>query len=380
MDFNGEVLARKRKKLRLSLASVASQLTLSHEQINSIEKNLMRGFVTPYFKKLAMRRYAKLLDVDFKKVVTEKTALAQAENSISPTNKVRTFPTVLILVICLLSGFLIIQLFSLTSADKIEDNLSITALENKIVAEMTAEEMQEQDTLPIVIDDISQTKDVSVEKQETKVIASNEAPPVASVPIPAAATSVEFLCTIRNAKTIEYNTKNPEKPATYFHLISIEPQTICAVDSTGNFKTVQLEKEGRFTFRGQPPFKLQFDPAKSRLFFQGWIVRSPPDHYFIQLNPTELPETFNSSATSNWSHAVVNERLFNDCFIPQIGCIGCVAIRKLFLLNRSLIWSTICVSDSFFRDDSDHKSCCAVFTSAKPDKITPHLLYLIPDL
>jgi transcriptional regulator with XRE-family HTH domain len=38
MDFNGEVLARKRKKLRLSLASVASQLTLSHEQINSIEK------------------------------------------------------------------------------------------------------------------------------------------------------------------------------------------------------------------------------------------------------------------------------------------------------------------------------------------------------
>ena len=54
MDFNGEVLARKRKKLRLSLASVASQLTLSHEQISSIEKNLMRGFVTPYFKKLAM--------------------------------------------------------------------------------------------------------------------------------------------------------------------------------------------------------------------------------------------------------------------------------------------------------------------------------------
>lgn len=293
MDFNGEVLARKRKKLRLSLASVASQLTLSHEQINSIEKNLMRGFVTPYFKKLAMRRYAKLLDVDFKKVVTEKTALAQAENSISPTNKVRTFPTFLILLICLLSGFLIIQLFSLISADKIEDNLSITALENKIVAKMTAEEMQEQDTLPIIIDDIPQTKDVSVEKQETKVIASNEAPPVASVPIPAAATSVEFLCTIRNAKTIEYNTKNPEKPATYFHLISIEPQTICAVDSTGNFKTVQLEKEARFTFRGQPPFKLQFDPAKSRLFFQGWIVRSPPDHYFIQLNPTELPETFN---------------------------------------------------------------------------------------
>ena len=293
MDFNGEVLARKRKKLRLSLASVASQLTLSHEQINSIEKNLMRGFVTPYFKKLAMRRYAKLLDVDFKKVVTEKTLSAQAENFIKPTNKIRTFPTFLILLICLLSGFLIIQLFSLISADKIEDNLSITALENKIVAEMTAEEMQEQDTLPIIIDDIPQTKDVSVEKQETKVIASNEAPPVASVPIPAAATSVEFLCTIRNAKTIEYNTKNPEKPATYFHLISIEPQTICAVDSTGNFKTVQLEKEGRFTFRGQPPFKLQFDPVKSRLFFQGWIVRSPPDHYFIQLNPAELPETFN---------------------------------------------------------------------------------------
>ncbi len=293
MDFNGEVLARKRKKLRLSLASVASQLTLSHEQINSIEKNLMRGFVTPYFKKLAMRRYAKLLDVDFKKVVTEKTLSAQAENFIKPTNKIRTFPTLLIVVICLLSGFLIIQLFSLTSADKIEDNLSITALENKIVAEMTAEEMQEQDTLPIVIDDISQTKDVSVEKQETKVIASNEAPPLASVPIPAAATSVEFLCTIRNAKAMQYSTKNPEKPATYFHLISIEPQTICAVDSTGNFKTVQLEKEGRFTFRGQPPFKLQFDPVKSRLFFQGWIVRSPPDHYFIQLNPTELPETFN---------------------------------------------------------------------------------------
>ena len=100
--------------------------------------------------------------------------------------------------------------------------------------------------------------------------------------------NLDFICTINTTAVKEFSTTNPEKPANYFHLISIEPQTICTVDNLGNKKTYRLEEGGKVTHRGEPPFKIQLDPNKSRLYFQGWIVHLQPQDRFIQLNAKEL--------------------------------------------------------------------------------------------
>ncbi len=290
ISFKGEALARKRKKLRLSQAMVANKLTLSIDQINAIEKNQDRGFINFHFKALSIKRYARLLEVDLKKIIIAKddSTEAPAKNTpVSPRPFFKPFFTLIFLVFLL---GVMMRIFIFDTSENIEDDLSIAALEKSIIAEMKPME-NEDDTLPIIINDPEPKAKNTSDKNEEKLIPQNE---TIAAPIAAETESnYEFLCTIRNATTIEYTTKNPEKPATYFHLVSLEPQTICSIDDAGNFKTVELEKEGRVTIRGQAPFKIQLDPSKSRLFFQGWIVRVDPSHSFIQLNPSELPEPQN---------------------------------------------------------------------------------------
>ena len=52
---------------------------------------------------------------------------------------------------------------------------------------------------------------------------------------------------------------NPEKPATYFHIVSLEKQSICTIDNRGVLKQYDLAEGGKLTHRGEAPFK---SPAK----------------------------------------------------------------------------------------------------------------------
>ena len=101
--------------------------------------------------------------------------------------------------------------------------------------------------------------------------------------------ALDFICTIDTAADLtNFSTKSPEKPATYFFIISYEAQTFCAIDSNNILKTYNLVKGERITHKGAAPFKIQLNPTISELYFEGWKVQLQNDDFFIKLHPGKI--------------------------------------------------------------------------------------------
>jgi transcriptional regulator with XRE-family HTH domain len=286
-NYKGDTLARKRQKLKLSREDIAQRLTLSVSQIISLEKNLDSGFATPHFRMLAIKRYSKLLNLDLKSVVTPDTKQVDSSNEFVEVSKKSTFSFNWLFILLV---FLAILIFIFNQSDSQNDDANIIAdLEKEIIENdnnLNQNENNQADDLPFSSElKSNEVTTHSKPENENKLIVesleNNEG------------VNLDFICTINTTAVKEFSTTNPEKPANYFHLISIEPQTICTVDNLGNKKTYQLEEGGKVTHRGEPPFKIQLDPNKSRLYFQGWIVHLQPQDRFIQLNAKELIDLSN---------------------------------------------------------------------------------------
>ena len=281
-NYKGDTLARKRQKLKLSRENVAQELTLSVNQIISLEKNLDSGFATPHFRILAIKRYSKLLDLDLKHVVIQETKKVYSSNEFVEVSKKSTFSFNWVFIIF---GFIAILIFIFNQPDSQNDDANIIAdLEKEIIEndhKFIDNEKDQSDNLPF-----------SSESKSSEVIthsgSENEKKPITESSENNNGGNLDFICTINTTAVKEFLTINPEKPSNYFHLVSLKPQTICTVDNLGNKKTYQLEEGGKVTHRGEPPFKIQLDPNKSRLYFQGWIVHLQPQDRFIQLNPKQL--------------------------------------------------------------------------------------------
>ena len=281
-NYKGDTLARKREKLKLSRENVAQELTLSVNQIISLEKNLDSGFATPHFRILAIKRYSKLLDLDLKHVVIQETKKADSSNEFVEVSKKSTFSFNWVFIIF---GFIAILIFIFNQPDSQNDDANIIAdLEKEIIEndhKFIDNEKDQSDNLPF-----------SSESKSSEVIthsgSENEKKTITESSENNNGGNLDFICTINTTAVKEFLTINPEKPSNYFHLVSLKPQTICTVDNLGNKKTYQLEEGGKVTHRGEPPFKIQLDPNKSHLYFQGWIVHLQPQDRFIQLNPKQL--------------------------------------------------------------------------------------------
>ena len=286
-NYKGDTLARKRQKLKLSHEDVAQQLTLSVSQIISLEKNLDSGFATPHFRMLAIKRYSKLLNLDLKSVVIQETKKVGSSNefvevSIKSTFSFNWLPILL--------GFIAILIFIFNQSDSQNDDGNIIAdLEKEIIENdnnLNQNENNQADDLPF-------SSELKSNEVATHSKPENENKPIIESLENNERVNLDFICTINATAVKEFLTTNPEKSPNYFHLISIEPQTICTVDNLGNKKTYQLEEGGKVTHQGEPPFKIQLDPNKSRLYFQGWIVHLQPQDRFIQLNAKELIDLSN---------------------------------------------------------------------------------------
>ena len=285
-NYKGDTLARKRQKLKLSHEDVAQQLTLSVSQIISLEKNLDSGFATPHFRMLAIKRYSKLLNLNLKSVVIQDTKQVNSSNEFVEVSKKSIFSFNWLIIVL---GFIVILIFIFNQSDLKNDDANIIAdLEKEIIENnnLSQSENDQADNLPFSSDSelnqvIAHSKSENENKPIVESLENNEG------------VNLDFICTINATAVKEFSTTNPEKSANYFHLISIEPQTICTVDNLGNKKTYRLERGGKLTHRGEPPFKIQLDPNKSRLYFQGWIVHLQPQDRFIQLNPKELVDPTN---------------------------------------------------------------------------------------
>ena len=286
LNYKGDTLARKRQKLKLSHEDVAQQLTLSVSQIISLEKNLDSGFATPHFRMLAIKRYSKLLNLNLKSVVIQDTKQVNSSNEFVEVSKKSIFSFNWLIIVL---GFIVILIFIFNQSDLQNDDANIIAdLEKEIIENnnLSQSENDQADNLPFSSDSelnqvIAHSKSENENKPIVESLENNEG------------VNLDFICTINATAVKEFSTTNPEKPANYFHLISIEPQTICTVDNLGNKKTYRLEEGGKVTHRGEPPFKIQLDPNKSRLYFQGWIVHLQPQDRFIQLNAKELVDPTN---------------------------------------------------------------------------------------
>jgi transcriptional regulator with XRE-family HTH domain len=286
-NYKGDILARKRQKLKLSREDVAQKLILSVNQIISLEKNLDSGFATPHFRMLAIKRYSKLLNLDLKSVVIQDTKQVNSSNEFVEFSKKSTFSFNWLFILLV---FLAILIFIFNQSDSQNDDANIIAdLEKEIIENdnnLNQNENNQADDLPF-------SSELKSNEVTTHSKPENENKPIIESLENNGRVNLDFICTINTTAVKEFSTINPEKPANYFHLISVEPQTICTVDNLGNKKTYQLEEGGKVTHRGEPPFKIQLDTNKSRLYFQGWIVHLQPQDLFVKLNPKEFVDPTN---------------------------------------------------------------------------------------
>ena len=277
-SYDGSVLLRARKRLKLSLEVVSKKLTLSVSQIKSIEENLSHGYATAYFRKLAIERYASILNIGIHKVIfyeeIEPIILdATKPNLAKPLNNIfsqyKNMSMIALPIILFISYLLFIteQPKKVSLIVKEIDSLdSLDSLESSPMIVSTPEET-------INTDNLTSNNIIDISSQPTIDIDQS------------------FICTIESSPVTSFTTKMPDKPSSYFHIESLADQTICTVDSNGNLKTYNLIAGSKLTHRGKPPFKIQLNPTASTLYFQGWIVYLNANNKFIQLDPTLPPLT-----------------------------------------------------------------------------------------
>ena len=281
--YNYKILAQERKKQKISLENIASELTLNIDQVKSLENNLQQGFATPHFKNLALKRYCNFLAIDLEKVIPEeiptKEEINEEEieeiyvdnNKFSFLSKLKKIPSHFFLILsCLIIIFIILQNFDTKDTD----------LEIVIPKPNTSEKkiITNNGLSAPVSENYKKEKKVTILKEN---IQKNE---TESEIIP-----IEFLCSINSAPIDKiWTRKNPEKPATYFHIVSLKKQSICTIDNQGQFKQYNLDEGSKLTHRGEAPFKIQLNPSISELYFQGWKVILNENDTFIQLNPFQM--------------------------------------------------------------------------------------------
>ena len=302
LEYNYKILSQERKKKKISQENASTQITLSVSQIKSLENNLDSGFINDHFKILSLKRYAKFLEIDFNKIIPPKdTHLDKyiAEEQIvdevedkdkdkdedededkndftldTPPKRNLKISKIGTLIGLIILGLVLTIFFTQSNKDKTPDPEIVIGDIN-----IAKEPLMDNDVSAPVNKDFIQNEEVATVSKENAQEIENK-----SNIIP-----IEFLCSIKSASMDKiWSRANPEKPATYFHIISQEKQSICTIDNRGIFKQYDLGEGGKITHRGDAPFKIQLNPSISELYFQGWKVILNENENFIQLNPVEM--------------------------------------------------------------------------------------------
>ena len=289
LEYNYKILSQERKKKKISQENASIQITLSVSQIKSLENNLDSGFINNHFKILSLKRYAKFLEIDFNKIIppkdthldkyiAEEQIVGEVEDDLPldtppKLNKVKISKIGTLIGLTIL-GLILTIFFTQPNKDKTPDPEIVIGDVN-----IAKEALMDNDvSAPVNKDFIQNEKVATVSKENAQEIENK------SNIIP-----IEFLCSIKSASMDKiWSRANPEKPATYFHIISQEKQSICTIDNRGIFKQYNLGEGGKITHRGEAPFKIQLNPSISELYFQGWKVILNENENFIQLNPVEM--------------------------------------------------------------------------------------------
>jgi cytoskeletal protein RodZ len=71
LEYNGQVLAKARRELKLKADDVATELCLSVQQVQAIENNLGAFFHSNKLKQAVIKRYCHFLNIDVNSVITK---------------------------------------------------------------------------------------------------------------------------------------------------------------------------------------------------------------------------------------------------------------------------------------------------------------------
>jgi transcriptional regulator with XRE-family HTH domain len=276
LKYNYKILSQERKKQKISQENAAAQLTLSIRQIKSLENDLDYGFITPHFKNLALKRYAKFLGIDFYKIFPEPVIQNPIEKEEELELEVFTQHTILLQLSKLktkkmgtILGSVVLSFSLFFIFFQADDNEIFT---HEITTNYNPDDLTPSDNNPVPFID----NDVMPNENNSNIV------------------SIEFICSIESASMDKvWSRVNPEKPATYFHIVSLKKQTICTIDNQGVLKHYDLDEGAKITHRGEAPFKIQLDSSISELYFQGWKVYLKDNDNFIQLNPVDIPTELN---------------------------------------------------------------------------------------
>jgi len=292
LEYNFKILSQERKRQKISQENAAIELTLNVAQINSLENNLQSGFITPHFKKIALKRYAKFLGIDFDKiipselildhVVQEEISVAEIEDDLplgSPRKLVLKISKGYTLIWLLILGLVLTIFFTQPNKDKnLNSEITITDIDSPSLAPI-----EDSISTPISKNYIKNKNLSAAPKSDSKKIKNTSD-----------IVSPDFVCSI-NSTTMDkvWSHVNPEKPATYFHIVSLKKQSICTIDNRGILKQYNLAEGEKLTHRGEAPFKVQLNSSISELYFQGWKVFLNNNDNFIQLNPIDMATELN---------------------------------------------------------------------------------------
>lgn len=278
-SYDGSVLLRARKRLKKDREFIAKKLTLNINQIKSIEENLGYGFATSYFRKLSIERYAKILNVSVDKVISCPVNASIILDTDIPAPPISTIniskhASNLAIVFFVVLSFSLFFYYS-DSSNKLSENKEV--LVNEII------------DLPVDLESSPMITSTPKELINIDNLTNNNIINIPSEPI--ANTALNFICTIQSSPVTSFETRTPDKPSSYFHLVSTADQSICTIDSDGNLKNYNLSAGDKITHHGKPPFRIQLDPTASTLYFQGWIIYLKASNKFIQLDPALPPLT-----------------------------------------------------------------------------------------
>ena len=71
LEYNGQVLTKARRELKLKVDDIATELCLSVEQVHAIENNLNAFFHSNQLKQSTIKRYCRFLNIDVNTVITQ---------------------------------------------------------------------------------------------------------------------------------------------------------------------------------------------------------------------------------------------------------------------------------------------------------------------
>ena len=71
LEYNGQVLTKARRELKLKIDDIATELCLSVQQVHAIENNLGAFFHSNKLKQATIKKYCRFLNIDVNTVISK---------------------------------------------------------------------------------------------------------------------------------------------------------------------------------------------------------------------------------------------------------------------------------------------------------------------